>query len=219
MFTQTKSNVLLALLGVCLLASGGVSKGAVVTVATPADLVPAGVPLADPGINVLWDINSDGTNDFNFTFRQPQIAGDVDWQANAFPINGAKVIGTFDSTGDVFNATRLTLGSTIGSASIFTGPPVQGILGENFAGAPGGQFTNAAGSMGFSLTVGANLYYGYINLSVARTGGIDFISASYENTSGTAITVVPEPGTWTLLRLGGAAGLAVVYRRRRAVAC
>lgn len=219
MFIQKKSIVLLALTGICLLGGGEVSKGAVVTVATPADLVPATTPLADPGINVLWDLNGDGANDFNFTFRQPQINGDVDWQANAFPLNGAKVIGTFDTANDVFFGNRLTAGTSIGSASVFTGPPAQAILGENFAGTTDGQFVNTAGYLGFSLTVGANLYYGYLNLSTARTGGIDFISAAYENTSGSAIAAgaVPEPGAWAMLGLGSVAGLAGL-RRRRAIA-
>ena len=215
MFIRHTSVLLCALLGALALATASTTRGAVVLTAIPLDLVPGSLPLADPGINVLWDVNGDGTNDFNFTFRQPQNSGDVDWQANVFPINGAGIIATYNPTDDIYDATRLTLGTTIGSASSFTGAPVQGILGETYAGTPGGQFNATVGYLGFRFTVGTNNYYGWMNLSTARSSGIDFISAAYENTAGTAITAgaVPEPGTWTALVLGGFAGLLVLRRR------
>jgi PEP-CTERM motif len=188
----------------------------------PGDLIPGSVPSVDPGISVLWDVNNDGVNDFNFNFRQPQTVGGVDWQANVFPLNGAGIIGAFDLNSN-FYVTHLNSGDTVSNSNTFIGSPVQGIFAENFNGVNGGNFLspNQQGYLGFSFLAGGNTYYGYLNLQVNRsTGGnfgIDFISATYDNVAGTPITVViPEPNTLSVLLLG-AGGLGLVALRRRQV--
>lgn len=219
MVPPAKTPLAVVLTAAALLAAS-TAPAAVVSVATPADLAPTALPLADPGINVLWDVNGDGTVDFNFSFRQPQIVGGLDWQASVFPLNGAGVVAT-GAAGDFF-ALRLGTGATIGSSSTFLGAPGQAILRENFNGTGAGDFAgaNANGFIGFSFTVGANTFYGWLNLTVTRSSGggitgIDFISAAYENTPGTAITTaIPEPGSLALAAVAGLAGLAVARRRR-----
>lgn len=220
----TSRFVLGALVGALVSTFEPSARSAVVSSVTPVDLVAGATPLADPGLNALWDVNADGTADFNFSFRQPQLAGDVDWQTSVSPLNNNRIIGAFDSTGDVFNATRLTLGTAIDGTSTFVGAaPVQGILGENFAGTPGGQFTVSGSYLGFSLVVGVSTYYGWLNLQVARstgggTPGIDFVSAAYNNTAGGSVVagLVPEPATWAMLGLG--LGVLVMARRLRVAA-
>ena len=218
MVPPAKTSFAVALAAAALLATSA-TPAAVVSVPTPADLAPTALPLADPGINVLWDVNGDSIADFNFSFRQPQAGGGLDWQASVFPLNSSGVIAT-GSAGDFF-ATRLGAGATIGSSSTFLGAPGQGILRENFNGTGAGDFAgaNANGFIGFSFMVGANTFYGWLNLTVTRSSGggitgIDFISAAYDNTPGTAITTIPEPGTLVLAAVAGFAGLAVARRRR-----
>lgn len=218
MVPPAKTSLAVALAAVALLAAPA-TPAAVVSVPTPADLAPTALPLADPGINVLWDVNGDGTADFNFSFRQPQTVGGLDWQASVFPLNNSGVIAT-GAAGDFF-ATRLGGGATIGSTSVFLSAPGQAVLRENFNGTGAGDFSgaNANGFIGFSFMVGANTFYGWLNLAVTRsTGGgitgIDFISAAYDNVPGTAITTIPEPSALVLASAAGLAGLVLVRRRR-----
>ena len=170
------------------------ASGSVVIVPPPADLVPSGLPVADPGLTVLWDVDGDNIADFNIVFRQPQTGGGLDWQASVFPLNGAGVIST--GAGGDFSAVRLAAGSSVDSSGAYLPSPGQALLAERFNGVDAGDFIlpNSNGYIGFRFAVGGNLYYGWLNLTVTRsTGagvtGIHFINAAYESVAGNAITI------------------------------
>jgi len=83
-----------------------------------------------------------------------------------------------------------------------------------------GEFRNTTGYAGMRLTDGANVYYGWIQVSVTNynnsriTGTL--IDWAYDNTPGQAIqtAAVPEPSTAGLL-FGAAAVYCLVRRSRR----
>ena len=84
-----------------------------------------------------------------------------------------------------------------------------------------GEFLNTTGYAGMRLTDGANIYYGWIQVSVtdynssAITGTL--IDWAYENTPGQAIQAgaIPEPSTAGLLFLGATIAFLVRGRRKQ----
>src|SRR5438552_14972379 len=90
------------LMGALAIAGGSAAYGNVVVVTPPPTLAPPTVPLPETqtsqGVSEFWDINNDGIDDFQFTFRQPQTAGSLDWQANVFAQTGV----TFGTLGTTF---------------------------------------------------------------------------------------------------------------------
>lgn len=83
-----------------------------------------------------------------------------------------------------------------------------------------GEFRNATGYAGMRLTDGANVYSGWIQVSVTnynnRAMTATLIDWAYENTPGQAIQAgaIPEPSTAGLL-FGGAAIASLMRRRRK----
>jgi hypothetical protein len=112
-------------------------------------------------------------------------------------------------------ASVLTLGSVVGPASSFTGnnPLGGGISGAAFQTAGdrffGFRFTNESGS---------TVHYGYALLRSGADVGFpaSILSYSFQATPNTAITVVPEPGTYAMMLAGLAAVGGMIARRRRA---
>ena len=164
-------------------------------------------------------MNSDGTNDFQFSFRQPQST--VDWQTNIFALANTAVLSYLGPSFPY--AHRLSGGQAVASGggnSFYPGSAtgVQVIIASRFAGTDYGEFQppNSTGFIGFQFTVAGQTFNGYIQLRVARSFGIDFISAAYNNTPNAPITAgeVPEPGTLALLGFG-AAGIAAVAARKK----
>lgn len=220
------------LVGALVIAGGTNAYGDIITVGIPADFtVPAGTATAGP---VNWDVNNDGTIDFNFTYRFPNTAtgSGVIWQAN---MNSAAVAtnGVISYAGPFIRyAFALGMGANIGPGGpFFTGPSTQVVLGSRYrsGGVPSyyGGFAagpNANGAVppgtvayvGFRFNAADGTHYGWIQLSVGP-GSIDFISAAYESTANTAIAAgaIPEPGTLGLLALGAAGVLGAVVKRRR----
>ena len=226
------------LMGALAMAGGSAAYGDVVVVTPPPNLVPSVLPLEEPtpgsgGISLVWDVNSDGTDDFEFTFRQPESATGVDWQANIFPLSGAFTFGmpaTF--VPGAFYTHCFSLGETIdGTAppagNVVSPSPTQGIMASVFGG-PGGTYygdfqpPTSRGFVGFGFTTVDGTFYGYLELRTTRASmvgdpGIEFFSAAYDNTSLTPIQAgaIPEPGTLALLAFGAAGVAAVNHRRKR----
>ena len=212
------------LAGALAIASGSSAYGAIVSANLPTDIFPASFPTGST-TTVSWDVNGDGINDFNFSFRQPESTTGIDWQANIYAFANSAVLGY---VGPYFPyAGRFTAGQPIAAGGGNTFQPgvaagTQIIIASIYAGTTYGQFQppNSTGFIGFQFTVGANTFNGYIQLKTSRSFGIDFISAFYNNTPGGAITAgqVPEPGTLALLAFGAVGVAGAIAKRRKALA-
>lgn len=215
------------LVGALAIAGGSAAYGNVVVVTPPPTLAPPTVPLPETttsqGVSEFWDVNNDGIDDFQFTFRQPQTAGSLDWQANVFAQTGV----TFGALGTTFfYVQRFNAGDTIGPSPNVIPTAQQGILASRFATTSYGNFLspNSRGFMGFQFTTMAGSFFGYLELKATKAPaggqpGIQFFSAAYDNTPLTPImagaTAVPEPGTLAMLAFGAAGVLTVQQRRKR----
>lgn len=221
------------LAGAVAIASGSQAYGAIVNVATPATLTnTAGSTSAT---SVTWDVNGDSIADFTFSCRYNNGAG-VIWQDNMTGATGNSVLG-YGSTANAFRyGSAFSLGTSISAtppAGTAFETAVQTIMGSVYNGTPYGGFaaTSAPGTgsvtagtfsyAGFSFVAGGNTFYGWLRMSV-NAGSMQFASASYNNTPGTAIAAgaqaVPEPGTLAGLALGAAALGGVAWKRRRQAA-
>jgi PEP-CTERM motif len=214
------------LIGALAIAGGSSAYGGVVVVTPPPTLAPPTVPLPETqtsmGVSEFWDLNNDGINDFQFSFRQPETAGSLDWQANVFASTGV----TFGALGvTFFYVQRFNAGDTIGPSSNVIPTAEQGILASRFAGTNYGNFVapNSRGFMGFQFTTTAGTFFGYLELKATKAPaggqpGIQFFSAAYDNTPLTPIVAgagaVPEPGTLAMLAFG-AAGVLAAHQRRK----
>jgi hypothetical protein len=182
-----------------------------------------------------WDVNSDGIMDFTINYRYPNAATQgVIWQANLNPFSGSSATngvvsyngafiryafaltnGTPINAGSAFSTqTQITLGSRYNSGGIPT------YYGGFAAGGPNGSVSPGTFAFaGFRFTAADGTHFGWINLSVGP-GIIDFVSAAYESTPGTAIAAgtggIPEPSTLAMLALGAAGVLGTAIKRRRA---
>ena len=218
------------LLGALAMAGGSSAYGAVVNVSPPATLAPASLPQAT-NISRTFDLNGDGTTDFTFSFRQPQVGTGFDWQATIVPAAGNFTFGMPGTAVGQIYVQRYLAGEIIGNTPpTHTGAVQAGATTNVFASRFGttnyGQFLppNSRGFAGLQLTVGANTFYGYIELQTTRSPaggspGIQFFSAAYDNTSLTPIAAgaraVPEPGTLAMLAFGAATVVLAKARHRR----
>ncbi len=178
-----------------------------------------------------FDLNGDGTTDFRLGQR---ISGGTGGALILSPTGGT--LGVVGITSSGFNyGGRLAAGFQIGPSAGFvtlsgTGFPSRASLvsGNGF---PGSQWvadpgTSATGYLGIQFTIGGQLVYGWLHLSISDGTGatpraITLIDAAYETAAGTVILAgaVPEPSTITSLGLValGSVGL-IAHRRRKASA-
>lgn len=211
------------LAGAVALAAGTSAYAGIVQVAVPADILPPLVPGTSAPSN--WDVDGNGTVDFNFTFRNPGSATQVRWQAN---MNRNTTNNTSGGTVAYLGGFGLSYGfnlaanTNIGPSSTFQngGTGGQVILGSVYAGLNYGGFGTGGnprpgpaqpgasrGFAGFSFNTPGGLRYGWIELETTETLGIRFLRAAYED-SGAAIPAgVPTPGTLGALAIGAAAML------------
>ncbi len=143
------------------------------------------------------------------------------WDVNIY--NNTSGIAFFTRTADAASAyvgaasvgSALLVGTAVGPASSFT---VNALTG----GVDGTAFRTAGDRyFGFRFTSEATntVHYGYGLLRSGDTLGFpaSILTYSFESTPNTAITVVPEPGTYALL-LAGLGIVGTIAARRRAVA-
>lgn len=228
------------LAGALAMAAGSAAYGAIVVVTPPANIPNAAEPATNPASGLIpWDVDGNGTNDFGFSYRNPQAnPGDgVQWQANMnpTPANGINAIAGY--AGPFINyGTPLNMSDSIGGSlpsGVSWRNQSQVTLGSFYRyfglESPYGGFATGAvdgdsvvrGFVGFRFNIGGNTHYGWLDVEVrgtfgpANTGGIFFFGAAYESTPNTPIAAgaVPAPGTLAGLAIGAA---GMLRRKRRA---
>ncbi len=168
----------------------------------------------------LWDIDGNGTNDF-------QIIGQNSY--GAFNVHIARIIGpppnhfvVAANTGSHYTHTMkpLPLGFTIKATGMASGAKFQlgsqliNFTNQGVANAPlhmGEQF------VGFEFLISGTTHYGWADITIG-TKTVTFDRWSYQSLANTGIVVVPEPADSAaglgLLALG-AAGVAAYKRRKQ----
>lgn len=199
-----KKKAILALLTV---GSALTAQGAVVLV-QDADIP---IPTTFDGVYLDIETGLTGTSpfagaDINFFFGGEGISNDADLSVSAPSLQFQRDVGTFLGI-----AVNSEVGEVIDSSSTFaTGFGASGNPNDHL-GTGVDQFVDGErGFLGFSLETGTGTVYGYLDVTLTDNTGGTIHGWSYEST-GAAITVVPEPYAIGLLFLGMALGL----RRRR----
>ncbi len=211
--------------GALAIAGGTQAYGAIVSVATPAAILPSAYPTTATAFS-NWDVNGDGTADFQFAFRQPQGTTGVYWQADIYELATTNLVLGYTSS--IVYTGRLEFGAPVaeGNGNTFTRgfgtTSNQLVIGSRYSGTPYGQFQppNSTGYLGFKFAVGTNTYNGWIQVKTAQGYGLSFVDAAYNDTPNGAInagqTAVPEPGTIASLAFGSAALAGATWRRKKA---
>lgn len=154
------------------------------------------------------DIDGDTQGDLtlkNYVFGGGNYQGAT---VNFFP---GKMV-TFNS--GLFYVTALNAGFTVDSSAVgnFTGSMAYGSANPN------AQFNTASGKfIGLQFPSGTNNYNAWVRVNVNNAGGsFNVVDWAYENIPGVGIVtgVVPEPVSSLGLLAAGAAGVAVLRRRR-----
>ena len=112
------------------------------------------------------------------------------------------------NAGTATSATRLDVGTVVGSSAFFYGNS------SATMGSGTGQWAaNSSGYFGFKFTAAdAATHYGWMQLSIGSNAGTrTIVRYAWENVANASITVTPAPGAMALLGLAGFA-----KRRRRA---
>ena len=112
------------------------------------------------------------------------------------------------NAGTATSATRLDVGTVVGSSAFFYGNS------SATMGSGTGQWAaNSSGYFGFKFTAAdAATHYGWMQLSISANAGTrSIVQYAWENVANASITVTPAPGAMALLGLAGFA-----KRRRRA---
>lgn len=225
-----KTIALTGFAGAAALAAGSEAYGAVVASTTlPANYTPTSTT-SNPPYEPTWDVDGDGTNDFQFIFYQ--IAGNTkgNFLSGVYGYGGVGVAApvAYTAAFGVY-VNRLAAGATIGPSSTFNQTQTStggyfSVFASRYNKTLYGQWkTVTDGFLGFEFTEADGIHYGYVEIKTSRyvsstnPGGIYFSNAFYETSPNTAITIgaVPEPGTLASLAFGAAVlGGAALGKRR-----
>jgi hypothetical protein len=191
-----------------------VLAGAALSAAAPSAMA-AVIVYSGPPINIPNDIDGLYLNVVTGANGGSAPAG---WDVNIYNNNSGLTF--FSRSGDAASAyvgaanaaSVLTVGTIVGPASSFTvnNPLGGGISGESFQ-KEGDRF------FGFRFTSEgtSTVHYGYALLRSGADVGFpaQLLSYAFESTPNTAITVVPEPGTYAMLLAGlGVVGTLAAWR-------
>ena len=196
----------LTALGSCLVTF---SHGAVVAFANQNISIPSNFE----GIYVNLETGATSTApatgyDINFFFGGLGISNDADDAAGAPSVQFLRVgVGNFDAAKN--SAYNDTIDGS--SASYSTGFGGSGSPNSHLGGGVNQFPEGSKGFLGFSLDIGGNTHYGFMEVTLTNNGSGIIHSWSYEDVPNTAIVVVPEPS----ISLLGVIGLAALFRRRR----
>ena len=155
------------------------------------------------------DVDQDGTTDFTIqTAYEPDPVLTVGFDQFMFPFGTSNAVVIDTQTGDGFPAaSRLSVGSTISSTSLFSGPNDNGDLVYTDTIDPNtGNFDGQTGYVGLRFTGTGGTYYGYAQITVsdlnsaANALNLTIGQVAYNNVAGQPVTV-PEPATASLLAM------------------
>lgn len=191
------------------LAAGAAAASAL---AANADIVYSGAQ--DLSVNQFSALNLNLDGDaYGDVLLKNYVFGFGNYQGASVNFFPGKLVG-FTANGLAY-VSALSAGATIDAST--AGPNFFGSLaygGTN----PNAQFTNADNKfIGLSFASGANLYYGWIRVSIDNASGTFVVRDwAYENSgAGIAAGAVPAPGALALLAVG-ARGLGLLRGRKRA---
>lgn len=195
-------------------------------------------PTVGSGIspNFSWDVDNDGTTDFELTGRNFDDAGYTSSSSGGGGNFGRKVAAA-DNGAD--GLAKLTAGFVVGASmpgfkfsdnaqgAVTIINPAYSYSGNIYPARIGGDAGRQGWTIGdidyfgFRFTSGVNTYYGWGTLSITDST-FTITEAYYDNTPGASIVVgnasaVPEPASSAALLGLGAAGIAAWRRRRAAV--
>ena len=177
-----------------------------------ADIVYSGPQ--DIGIGQFNSLNLNLDGDaYSDVLLKNYVFGGGNYQGATVNFFPGKLVG-FSANG-ISYASALSAGATIDASTV--GP---GFFGSMAYGGvnPNAQFVNASDKyLGLSFSSGANLYYGWVRVSVNNAAGTFVVHDwAYENSgAGIVAGTVPAPGALALLA-AGAGGLGILRGRKRA---
>jgi hypothetical protein len=199
--------------------------GTALTVAVCAALgaLPAEANVVIIPVNTLLgtadiDFNSDGTNEYTFSFDSSPVGFENVLNTYTNQVVGYTILPPDPKAGTY--ASLLHAGELIdGSDSYVNGSSV--FLSGAFFIFPFGDFYGNSGFAGlsFGLPGESGVHYGWAELQNS-SAGLTVVEVGYETQQDTGIVtpgLVPEPGTLALLA-AGAVGVLALRRRRQAVA-
>jgi PEP-CTERM motif len=161
------------------------------------------------GLSQNLDINADSQGDVKL---KNYVFGGGPYQGATVNFAPGKIVGF---TGANTYVSALAAGSPINSTT--ANPTFFGSMAFG-ANNPSAQFNNANHAfMGLSFPAGANLFYGWVRVTINNSAGTFVVNDwAYNNVSGSPINAgdIPEPTTLGLLA-AGAFGVAALRRKRK----
>lgn len=204
------STDLAALRGAYALAAGAAAATAM---SAGADIVYSGAQDISIAQFSSLNLNIDGDAYGDLLLKNYVFSGGA-YQGATVNFYPGKLVGFNAGPNNLAYVSALAAGFTVDSASV--GASFFGSLAYG-AGNPNAQFNSASNAfLGLSFASGANIYYGWVRVSIDNASGSFIVHDwAYENSgAGIATGAVPAPGALGLLALG-APGLGLLRGRKR----
>ena len=183
-------------------------------------------PIAPPTTtgSTFWDVDGDGTIDFNLDRAFNSIAGNIYSYAFFDDLNGGRLVVPAAASGDQIAKlpSSVSVGASLGTAYQFQASAqaantitYNGGIGRDAE--DGGFSFGETGFFGFQFTSGGDTFFGWGELTIGGPNGFTINEAYYNAHAGESIRVgatssVPEPSGLAVLGMLAAGTFA---RRRR----